>query len=905
MALRRRPSDWSSDEWAQINALLDEALDLPLDERCGWLDALTGDAREMRSTLQRLLGLANAGGDPERPLQPPHLDADHSDGGFAPDVVIGGYRLIRLLGQGGMGSVWLATRIDGSVPRPVALKLPNSNRGGAELSQRMARERDVLAGLEHANIARLYDAGVSNGQPYLALEFVAGLPIDDYVEKRGLSVDAILRLFMQVAEAVAHAHGKLVVHRDIKPANVLVTDDARVALLDFGIAKLLGEGAADATALTREGGSPLTPRYAAPEQLVGGPITVATDVYALGVLLYELLAKTHPHASETARANASNQRALGHDPPAPSQAVSDPRTARTLRGEIDTIVQKCLKESPSERYPSVAALGQDIERYLRGYPILARPDSPGYRLRKFVARNPVPLGAVVLAVIAVLTASAMTHLQLIEIRKQRDAALFQHQRVSASNEFYSLLLSDVGLPDTPLTPLQLLDQGLAMLERQFDGDDRFLGRLYYDLALRFAELGVTNRQVALLERAEQLATRHADHDVSVAAACAIASAQLVSDPEAAKERWESVRAKLSVLPDFAVDARFSCARLEARLLERDQKRNEAISLLEKVLTDLEDSAALSPHALSLAVADLGLMVYNDDHAAEALGHIDHAIAISERGGRSRTLSHQIFRANKATVLGTGGEYRAQAEIWDEIMAAAESWHEVPIQMLAGYATSLAQVSRRDEALRMARLARERAGAAGNDVAEAMAHLTIGKQLAHRGDFADVGQHFDKAERLLGSNPQTFRAQLAALRLARAETLYAQGRLREALSLVESLLVEWGYPESLDHAGIGHALALRVKIALYEQEFEAALHYADDLLKAALRKAIEPTRSADVGRAHWLRAQALQGDGDISRALQDSRASLPALSTGLGAGHEDTRAAKGLLDELERIATHAL
>jgi serine/threonine-protein kinase len=311
-----------------------------------------------------------------------------------------------------MGSVWLAERADGMLSRPVALKLPRGVWSRPDLAERTAREREILGSLAHPKIARLYDAGLgADGQPFLALEYVEGRPLDEYAREQRLDLRARLGLFLQVTEAVAHAHARLVLHRDLKPSNILVTPDGEVRLLDFGIAKLLEQGRATETELTRQSGRALTLSYASPEQIEGATLTVASDVYSLGVVLFELLAEARPYRPERDSPAALEDAILRADPVAPSAAARDPRTGRALRGDLDTVILKALKKKPEERYGNVSALADDVERYLQGRPVLARPDSAWYRVRRFVGRNRLAVGVGALALAALFVGASVVYWQ--------------------------------------------------------------------------------------------------------------------------------------------------------------------------------------------------------------------------------------------------------------------------------------------------------------------------------------------------------------------------------------------------------------------------------------------------------------------------------------------------------------
>lgn len=390
-------SDW----WRALTPYLDQALEMPEAERAVWLQSLREESPALAAQLQALLdehqALAQEGfleKSPTPPPGPPTLAGQTIDA----------YTLVSLIGQGGMGSVWLAERNDGRFERRVAVKFLSIALVGRGGEERFKREGSILGRLAHSHIAELIDAGVSaSGQPYLVLEHVDGEHIDQYCDQRTLDADARVRLFLDVLAAVEHAHANLIVHRDIKPSNVLVRIDGQVKLLDFGIAKLLeGEGQTGAaTLLTRERGGPLTPEYAAPEQVSGGMVTTATDVYGLGVLLYVLLTGQHPagpgylSAADLVKATVDTEPPRMSSAAAPAKANAGAVTAnadkrattpaklsRLLRGDLDTIVAKALKKDPQERYVSVSALADDLRRHLEHEPISARPDSsPGGSLQ--------------------------------------------------------------------------------------------------------------------------------------------------------------------------------------------------------------------------------------------------------------------------------------------------------------------------------------------------------------------------------------------------------------------------------------------------------------------------------------------------------------------------------------------
>jgi serine/threonine-protein kinase len=409
-------------DWHRLNRLLEAALALEGEARGEWLRQLPAAEADLVPLLERLLTAADATETADFAVRPPLPAAEQ------PGQRIGPFRLISPLGEGGMGAVWLAARADGAFERQVALKLPHAEWIDRGLAQRFARERAVLASLNHPNIAQLFDAGWSEtGRPYLALEYVEGEPLLAWCDAHGLDTAARLRLYVDVVQAVAHAHAHLVVHRDLKPSNVLVTADGRVKLLDFGIAKLLAEDTASAaeTELTRASGRALTPSYAAPEQVLGQPVTTATDIYALGVMLFELLTGERPYRlqrTEVASRAALEQAIVRVDAATPSAVVKDMALKRALRGDLDAIVLKALKKQPEQRYRTAAELADDLQRVLEHRPVQAQRDSRAYRLRRFVVRNRYAVGAVSAVMLALVMGLVATLWQARQTREEAEHA---------------------------------------------------------------------------------------------------------------------------------------------------------------------------------------------------------------------------------------------------------------------------------------------------------------------------------------------------------------------------------------------------------------------------------------------------------------------------------------------------
>ena len=410
----------SASQMVRMSRLLDEALPLDTPARRVWLERLSPEHSDIAPALREAL-LAGEG-ELAKPLgalpQPP---ADRPSGESVSHLQagarVGPYELIRPLGAGGMAEVWLAKRADGALKRTVALKMPTLTLLRGELEQRFARERDILASLEHPHIARLYDAGIgSDRQPYLAMEYVEGQPLTSWCDEHRLPIAARLELCLQVLDAMQYAHDKHVVHRDLKPSNILVTESGQVQLLDFGVAKLLEEET-DQAQLTSVYGRALTPDYASPELLRGEPLDARCDIYSFGVVLYELLTGVRPYRLtgagsigllEQAIASVEVQKpsAQATLPTAALRATTEERLARQLRGDLDALVLRTLAKAPLGRYPSAAAVAADLRSHLAGRPVTALPARWRYRLRKFVRRNRLVMTVSGAAAAAVLVAFA-------------------------------------------------------------------------------------------------------------------------------------------------------------------------------------------------------------------------------------------------------------------------------------------------------------------------------------------------------------------------------------------------------------------------------------------------------------------------------------------------------------------
>jgi tetratricopeptide (TPR) repeat protein len=492
-------SAFSGDRWRTAAAYLDLVLDAAPDDRARYLELLrTFDSQisaDVAVLLEHHRELTAKRFLEDSPALPVSLPGAGSR--------VGGYLLRCLIGHGGMGSVWLADRIDGRYEGKAAVKLLNTSMTGPGGEARFIREGTILARLTHPHIARLLDAGLSapDGHAYLVLEYVDGENIETFCDKQQLGVDGRIRLFLDVLDAVAHAHANLVVHRDIKPSNVLVTADGCVKLLDFGVAKLLENttGRADATVPRERSG--LTPRYAAPEQIDDEAVTTATDVYALGVLLYELLARRHPAGTNNIAAAELLKAIIVDDPPRPSE-VGPVDWRRDLSGDLDTIVMKALKKRPADRYQSAEALADDLQRYLRHEPISARPDRFGYRAAKFARRH---RGRLAVAAAVMIAAASLVGFYTARLSAERDRSQREAEKATRVSELLTGLLTAADPYRTPdakeVTVRNMLDLGAERIDRELADQPELRAEMLTVMGRVYQRLGAYDKAQPMLERA--------------------------------------------------------------------------------------------------------------------------------------------------------------------------------------------------------------------------------------------------------------------------------------------------------------------------------------------------------------------------------------------------------------------
>jgi serine/threonine-protein kinase len=674
------------DRWEQVKALLDAVLECPPEARAAYLAEHVRDDPALQKEVAQLAAAFEAAGtflEAPAPVVAASLVTE-ATAAFTAGERLGVYRLVRPLAQGGMGTVYLAERDDGQFEQQVAVKLIRQGLDTADVQRRFRAERQILARLAHPRIARLIDGGVTEaGRPYLVMEYVQGVPFDvPYCDGRRLGVTARLRLFLDVCEAVQYAHQNLVVHRDLKPSNILVipataTTEARdqVKLLDFGIAKLLTDDPDDGQARTRTGLRVMTPEYAAPEQVRGEAVTTATDVYALGVLLYRLLTGQAPYRLEGLSTQEMERTILEAEPPRPSvaltQALTLPEAAarardtslaalrRTLSGDLDTIVMMALRKEPARRYPSVEAFAEDLRRFLDGRPVRARKDTLWYRAAKFSRRHRVGVVGSLLFVAFLVAYAITTSVQARQIVRERDKA----EQVSR----YLVRLFKVADPyaTTPdaLTVRDVLENGVTEVDQALGKQPDVQAHMLSTIGRVYHNLGYYDQARMLAERA--LAIRKRIYGAS--------------HPEVAAS-----------LNDLA-DARCFLGDLEVS----DSLYRAAFTMRQALLGPRHPDNATTLH-------DWGLLLYYLNRQAESEAYLQQAVDLRRAlfGDRDPSVAEALHSLG-ATVAAGGRAAAAEPMIREALSirrAVLDSDHpDIPANMLL-LARLIQAQGRMDEAL---------------------------------------------------------------------------------------------------------------------------------------------------------------------------------------------------------------
>lgn len=686
-------------EWTQVRALFDTLIDLPPATREARLKTAELDpfiAAELRSLLAA-----------DRPGvldgAPPTLEAVEplpEYASLASGTIVGGFRIDRLIGRGGMGEVYLAHRESADFEQRVALKMLRPEAVGH--SQLFDAERRLLAGLEHPGIARLIDGGIApDGRPYMALEYVEGREITAWCAEQRAGLATRLKLFLELCDAVGYAHARLVVHRDIKPSNILVDEEGRARLLDFGVARLIDTAALDRT-MTQ---ALLTPDYAAPEQFGGGEPTVAADIYALGAVLFELLTARRPFGLDGAPLPTVLRRLLHDDPPLPSRVASDVNVpAARIAGDLDAIVLKAMRRAPAERYSSAAALAEDVQRHLGFRPVRAREGSTGYAFRRFLRRNRWAAAATAAGLAALLVGAGGIAWQARETRVERDIARAEAERSEAVNQAMMLMFreaADQGRAES-VTARELIDTTAKRLAASLDP----AAAESADVVGALSDLYVTMEDVkgsqALLEAA--LARGIGRGDPIGAARLKL---KLAATLGATRRFAEARRLLASADRVWQTDPeRFRVERVqatgtEAYMLRLDGKRQEGIALLLRNMPDAERAYAGNSRDLATRYANLVTHLVEANRLDEAEALIRRGDAMLVRSDLTRSPAALTLMQMRGSIASRRDDLAGAEAIFRRTVATRRELYGRSVGLavdLLQHARSLIQLGRPAEAL---------------------------------------------------------------------------------------------------------------------------------------------------------------------------------------------------------------
>lgn len=703
--------------WTQIQTLFDAALEREPTEREVFLQTACADDPDLLAEVRSLLA---ADADAHPILDSLALDAIALPTDLLPEGLlpaegerVGPYRIVRPLGQGGMGAVFLAERADGQFEQRVALKLIRGGAASTQGVQRFHSERQILARLQHPHIARLLDGGLTDdGQPFFAMEYIDGVPLDRYCETHACSVDERLRLVRIVCKAVQYAHRRLVVHRDLKPSNILVTEEGTVKLLDFGIAKMLMDGndAMTDRALTQTGHAVMTPAYAAPEQIRRAPVTTATDVYALGVVLYELLAGQRPF-DLAGCSPADVERIVGEQVPAPPSAVASLDRQRALRGDLDTIVLKALRKEPERRYASAEQLADDLQRHLEGRPVTAQPDTVGYRTRKFFQRHRASVAAAAFVVIVV---AALVGFYTAQLAQERDRAQLEAETATQVSNF----LQDVFKSSDPSEAMgdtvsvrTVLERGAQRIDTDLEGQPNVQARLLDVMGEVYLNLGQYDKAQPMLERGLELRRQvHGERHADVASSMdhlAFLHEKTGDYEEAERFNRRALSMRRTLHGDEHPAVAESLNRLAGLLMhkgtyeEAEPLYRQSLTLRQRLLGDEHPEVAVTMN-------DLALLLHRRGKLGEAEQYVRQSLALN------RTHYGEKPHPNVASSLGLlgavldeKGAYAAAEDTYREALAMSRALYgDEPHPAIATSLNNLAGVLRTqgeyDEALPLLR-----------------------------------------------------------------------------------------------------------------------------------------------------------------------------------------------------------
>jgi hypothetical protein len=890
----------STEAWRTLSEHLDRALELSDEERLEWLNQLRDLEPVLAAKLAELLQARAQPGFSEFLSGPSLIPMDAVRTATLIGRRVGPYVIEAEIGRGGMGSVWRARRDDGRFEGVVAVKFVNAAWIGQSGEERFRIEGKLLAKFDHPSIARLLDAGLlDDAQPYLVLEYVQGEPIDAYCSRNELSIEERVRLFLSVLAAVGHAHSHLIVHRDLKPANIFITQDGTVKLLDFGIAKLI-DGADPSLALTQSRLGPLTPQYAAPEQLLAQPVTTATDIYTLGLVLYVCLTGTHPVPANT-RSSAELVRTVLTQEPARASSVAAGAgiEPRALRGDLDNVLAKALKKSPSERYLSAGAFADDLKRYLNHEPVSAHADTIPYRVAKFVRRHRGGVVAGTLIAAALIGAVAFALIQLFEARAQRDLAQHEAVHASAQVELTEFLLGD-SLSQAPREVVgERLNRARTLIQRRFRTEPAIEAGLLTGLSGRFIDAGDLKAGAEIMSEVETISHRLDDPRLNADIACGKAQdAVETGDLKLAHEQAALGLANLRRLKYVDAEQAAECAMAGAYIAEREGDYGRATSAMRQAMSALENAGITRASRYTSIAHEYARSLSLAGNYRAAWSAEQSVMAIVADVGRDDSDAYYAMVNVGGTALLAGGQPRKALALLQATLQRARISNpnaSLPFYLNASMllARTAAGTSDSDaEGLMQAAAEAEKQG-----LASAIAIYRVGaiRTAINRGDMAAAESFWSATaslEQKYLADPAWRRdAQLllmahARLSLAKQDLAAAAEKIQQAVNLVSA-------PRQGDDPEWRHIVALRAEIELAQHKYAAAVADARLALDRAKLEAVDANSSAWIGEALVLRARGELGLGDQAAAAASAREALPHVEQNLDPSHPLIAAARSL------------
>jgi tetratricopeptide (TPR) repeat protein len=883
--------------WARIFPYLDQSHDIPEEQLEDWLAKVTAEHPDIGPPLRAALTLRFHDDSEPNFLEQPFV--------FPPPPRsligerIGAYTIESLLGKGGMGEVWLARRSDGHFKGLFAVKFLDPASRAPVALDRFKREGRLLARLTHPNIARLIDAGVMpDERPYLILEYVKGEHIDQFCQARSLSLEERIRLFLNVTAAVANAHTNLVVHRDIKPSNVLVTPEGEVKLLDFGVAKLIGNDLADEdqTHATRVEDVALTPDYAAPEQILGDPPSTATDVYQLGVLLYVLLVGTLPNGGAK-RSRADHIRAALDEIPAKMSEAAPPAWRKTLRGDLDAIVAKALRKRPDERYATAAALAADLERYTAHEPVRAREGALTYFAAKFIRRHRGAVAGSIVAILALIAVASFAFLQMRVAQHQRDQMHVLQRRAEAENKFLTQVMSTIGSDSQPVTPKQILEKGIELLDHQYSNDPDFRIDVLVRMAVGFLNVGDENKGYAALIKAEALARPlHSVRAIAEIDCTAVEPEISTGHLDRAIARLAEGEDALSRVAQPTATDRVRCLNGRARVLQAQLKSAAATQTMLQALDLMEKSGETQDLAyadilsnLHISYAELGDTRASYEMAMRLVDNL-------HRNGWGESEIGLYGRHTLAVALALMGEITAAYAEEKPTVAKLQSGTSdglIEASIAYQYGWLLWRLGHSDEARKATDDAIRAAHRDGDIQTEIECRISQTRILTALGRWEDAAAEVAQTRDLIAHAPTANGRSATFLQMAEASLARARGQLDEARQKQDAVTRKLSEAGSSQATYLGFALQESARIALAQKRYADAARDAEKSVGLMQLRARKPEFSANVGESLLLLARAQSGDGDSDNARRTSSQAFDALQSGLGSDHPLTREAASM------------